>query len=402
MKKKREKKNKKFSLQAHQRKLTIVFGLFCLVIIPVYSILLGSRGDWFLHSLSAVGGELGYFGDLVFWGVLIGTFYLFFMAYMFTLVKFENRRVKIFFSVGCITLCLAVFIPFAPKVIPVLSRIHEILSMGATLLIIVAIYFFVLSIGYKDRKIFSRAIIALNAITLVSVGIYFVVGVSSLIEVFVVVALSIFLFALSIALRKSKHINADENYKEAYVQRLKKKEQQLLLRRQEIGSEGRESDEPGNPATEPAEGAAAAMNEAVATTEALPASHNPETPGAEDPIPGERDREEAGFTESQPDGQPEQATDESQSPSPAQQPAEEKADQGSAPARSKGTARYHISLREDGKWQVRREKANKALKLFDTQAEALAYAKTVAGNQETGIVVHRRNGRIRRNQYKSK
>ena len=36
--------------------------------------------------------------------------------------------------------------------------------------------------------------------------------------------------------------------------------------------------------------------------------------------------------------------------------------------------KYHISLNDDGKWQVKGEKAGKALKLFDTQKEAIAYA----------------------------
>ncbi|MBO7369368.1 MAG: DUF2188 domain-containing protein [Clostridia bacterium] len=61
--------------------------------------------------------------------------------------------------------------------------------------------------------------------------------------------------------------------------------------------------------------------------------------------------------------------------------------------------RYHISLREDGKWQVKCEGAEKALKLFDTQKEAIAYAKTVAGNQEGSITIHKVDGKIRKQKY---
>lgn len=61
--------------------------------------------------------------------------------------------------------------------------------------------------------------------------------------------------------------------------------------------------------------------------------------------------------------------------------------------------RYHISLREDEKWQVKCEGAEKALKLFDTQKDAIAYAKSVADNQEGSIVIHKVDGKIRKTKY---
>ena len=60
---------------------------------------------------------------------------------------------------------------------------------------------------------------------------------------------------------------------------------------------------------------------------------------------------------------------------------------------------YHISLREDGKWQVKAGKAEKALKLFDTQAQAIEYAKKVADNQEGNITIHKKDGKIRKQNY---
>ena len=61
---------------------------------------------------------------------------------------------------------------------------------------------------------------------------------------------------------------------------------------------------------------------------------------------------------------------------------------------------YHISKRkEDRKWQVKAEGAAKALKLFFTQDEAIAYAKSVAGNQEGRIVIHKEDGSFRKLKY---
>ena len=61
---------------------------------------------------------------------------------------------------------------------------------------------------------------------------------------------------------------------------------------------------------------------------------------------------------------------------------------------------YHISKRkDDGKWQVKAEGADRALRLFFTQADAIAYAKKVAGNQEGRIVVHKESGGFRKVNY---
>lgn len=58
---------------------------------------------------------------------------------------------------------------------------------------------------------------------------------------------------------------------------------------------------------------------------------------------------------------------------------------------------YHVSQHPStNKWQVKLAKGEKALKLFNTQAEAIEYAKEVAEMQQGSIRVHSLNGRIRK------
>ena len=56
-------------------------------------------------------------------------------------------------------------------------------------------------------------------------------------------------------------------------------------------------------------------------------------------------------------------------------------------------------MRDDGKWQVKFAKGNRALKLFDTQAEAIAFAKEKAENQDGAITIHKKDGKIRKQRY---
>lgn len=63
------------------------------------------------------------------------------------------------------------------------------------------------------------------------------------------------------------------------------------------------------------------------------------------------------------------------------------------------TKKYHVSSRPDGKWQVKLAKGEKAIKLFDTQLEAIEYAKSLADNQDGSITIHKRDGSIRKQKY---
>ena len=61
---------------------------------------------------------------------------------------------------------------------------------------------------------------------------------------------------------------------------------------------------------------------------------------------------------------------------------------------------YHISKRkDDGKWQIKAEGGAKAIKLFLTQKEAIDYCKTLAGNQEARIMIHKEDGSFRKLTY---
>ncbi len=65
----------------------------------------------------------------------------------------------------------------------------------------------------------------------------------------------------------------------------------------------------------------------------------------------------------------------------------------------KGTV-YHVSKRDnDGReWKVFIQESSKVIKLFDTQDEALKYAKGLCSNKADGsyVVLHGLNGKIRK------
>lgn len=67
--------------------------------------------------------------------------------------------------------------------------------------------------------------------------------------------------------------------------------------------------------------------------------------------------------------------------------------------------KYHISQNNDDKsefykqWRVRKSGSNKTIKFFKTQKEAIDYAKSLAKNADTDIVIHKVDGKIRKQKY---
>ena len=61
---------------------------------------------------------------------------------------------------------------------------------------------------------------------------------------------------------------------------------------------------------------------------------------------------------------------------------------------------YHVSKRDNNgrEWKVFIQGGEKVIKLFDTQAEALKYAKSLADNKNDGsyVVLHGLDGKIRK------
>ncbi|HIY97338.1 MAG TPA: DUF2188 domain-containing protein [Candidatus Borkfalkia excrementigallinarum] len=84
-------------------------------------------------------------------------------------------------------------------------------------------------------------------------------------------------------------------------------------------------------------------------------------------------------------------------------PADAEKVQEEVPAKAekeKSAARnYHVAKRPDGKWQVNFAGGEKAIKLFSTQAEAIAYAKKLAENQDGSISIHKKDGKLRKQKY---
>lgn len=54
-----------------------------------------------------------------------------------------------------------------------------------------------------------------------------------------------------------------------------------------------------------------------------------------------------------------------------------------------------ITKRSDGDWRVKGEGASRASFVTTTQSEAIKLGRRICSNQESELIIHRRDGRIR-------
>lgn len=81
-----------------------------------------------------------------------------------------------------------------------------------------------------------------------------------------------------------------------------------------------------------------------------------------------------------------------------EEPEIEEFDDGTTGAKSLG--RYHVIYRvADQRWVVKREGSSKVLRTLHTQKEAIAYATIKAITQDTTFVIHKKDGKIRKQKY---
>lgn len=70
------------------------------------------------------------------------------------------------------------------------------------------------------------------------------------------------------------------------------------------------------------------------------------------------------------------------------------------PKKKQELGRYHVLFRkEDNMWYVKREGSDKIVKVLHTQKEAIAFATIKSITQKTSMVIHKRDGKIRKQTY---
>ena len=126
---------------------------------------------------------------------------------MYRLVGIHNKKAIRLITVGCILLLFTVLVPFCPDVLPITAGIHNFTAFTGTVLMVATVYYFVYALSKLDKRIYKKGMIALNVVVGISVILYFLKGITSAVEIILVVGNLGVLFFMFLSLQRSDRID---------------------------------------------------------------------------------------------------------------------------------------------------------------------------------------------------
>lgn len=177
----------------------VLVDLFACFLIPAYTLLFAGSVAWFSTNFSviAVTGEDHYRGFFL-WGVLAAGYFLAVLLSVARTLPRRGRRWAVagLALLGCLSLGLALLVPYLPDYFPKFAQLHILLAFSACALVMLALLLILLDCHRRDRARYAPLLRAWWLIVLGSGAIFALAGmVSSALEV---------LFTISAALLARK------------------------------------------------------------------------------------------------------------------------------------------------------------------------------------------------------
>lgn len=183
-----------------------LFGLFSLLIVPLYTLLFASQDSLITSNISYIGNMPGNYGRLVLWGAVCTVFFYLFFTFLFSLLQYKNRHAWNIFHLACILFMLTVLLPFVPGVYPISTELHNQFAQAATLLTLVATLMLTLHIKTLDKEVYTKSIRLWIINLIVCFAFLIATGISGLVEVLFIAATCTQLFSIMYWVTRSSRI----------------------------------------------------------------------------------------------------------------------------------------------------------------------------------------------------
>lgn len=181
------------SPQGNKKPMTF-FGLFALLVIPLYTFVYARKGHLITSNLSHIGNLPGNRFGFVLWGVVCAIFFFSFFTFVYSLLGCESRHTWNLFRGACVLLVLTVVVPFLPEAYPFFAEMHNHFAHTATILTALATLLLTIQTKKLDKRVFTKALaLWLGCMALCAVLVY-TTGISGLVEFMFIAAACVQLF----------------------------------------------------------------------------------------------------------------------------------------------------------------------------------------------------------------
>lgn len=222
-------KNSLKKQQAKKITAQAMFAFFSIALVPIYTLIFGTKEDPFLHTLSGIGNAFDHKLSFIFWGSITGLALVFYTLHVFAKIDYRDKRSRRFLYGSHICLILTVVTPALKDVFPVWHFIHVVFSTLFSLLLVASILLFLQYLSKSNQELSKRSLFLLIGCVGMSVATLFLMGLNGVVEILFFIGISVFLFVLGIYLDNFVEKKLKLKYKDGKVKGLK-----LELRDEEI------------------------------------------------------------------------------------------------------------------------------------------------------------------------
>lgn len=222
-------KNSLKKQQAKKITAQALFAFFSIALVPVYTLIFGTKEDPFLYTLSGIGNAFDHKLSFIFWGSITGLALVFYTLYVFAKIDYRDKRSRRFLYGSHLCLILTVLTPALKDVFPVWHFVHVVFSTLFSLLLVASILLFLQYLSKSNQELSKKSLFLLIGCVGMSVATLFLMGLNGVVEIMFFIGISVFLFVLGIYLDNFVEKKLKFKYKDGKVKGLK-----LELRDEEI------------------------------------------------------------------------------------------------------------------------------------------------------------------------
>ena len=208
--KKIENRKKKYKVSEDKIKhitAQAVFALLSLLLVPVYTIVFGTKESPWEFTLSNIGNFFTHRFGFIIWGILTGMGIAFYTLYLYEKMDFSNKKARRYLISSVAFLILTVIIPALKESLPFYYYMHVIFAGLFALFFIISIILFIQYLSKSNQRLSKTALVLFVSCVGVSIIALFFMGINGVVEILFFIGISVFLVILSFVLnhfRKQK------------------------------------------------------------------------------------------------------------------------------------------------------------------------------------------------------
>jgi len=202
-----------------------IFAFLSIALVPVYTLIFGTKEDPFLHTLSGIGNAFDHRVSFIFWGSITGLAIVFYTLYVFAKIDYRDKRSRRYLYLSHICLVLTVLTPALKDVFPVWHALHVVFSALFALLFVASILLFLQYLSKSNQELSKKSLFLLIACVGISIISLFLMGLNGVVEILFFIGIAVFLFVLGVYL--DRFVEKRQSFKPVHSSRKKKEKREF-------------------------------------------------------------------------------------------------------------------------------------------------------------------------------